>query len=269
VTGTATDTSLVVDVWVQQPTERFMSAPWLETLLRWTGADRRVISVQDTLDAMDASGVGIALLSAWGTPQGMLIDNDEVAAVVQQAPDRFKGVASVDLRDPVRAVQEIRRCVGDLGFVGVRVVPWVWDLPPDDRRYYPVYVACVERRCRSAPRSATPARCAPRSQGGRFPTSTGCSWTSRIIWRNNHAYDERLRRIVDRANIACCGTSPMGNQVKAAKTQAWRLQVAPARHQAVAACARCPGPGGRSAGVTSPTGGSVSAAMHAVSRRRI
>jgi len=23
-----------------------------------------------------------------------------------------------------------------------------------------------------------------------------------IIWRNNHAYDERLRRIIDRANIA-------------------------------------------------------------------
>jgi transposase len=28
-----------------------------------------------------------------------------------------------------------------------------------------------------------------------------------IIWRNNHAYDERLRRIIDRANVACCGTS--------------------------------------------------------------
>jgi len=23
-----------------------------------------------------------------------------------------------------------------------------------------------------------------------------------IIWRNNHAYDERLRRIVDRVNVA-------------------------------------------------------------------
>jgi len=23
-----------------------------------------------------------------------------------------------------------------------------------------------------------------------------------IIWRNNHAYDERLRRIVDKANVA-------------------------------------------------------------------
>lgn len=144
VTDAATGASLVVDVWAQQPTERFMSAPWLETLVRWTGLDGPGISVRDTLDAMDASHVDIALLSAWGTPQGMLIDNDEVAAVVQQAPDRFKGVGSVDLRDPVRAVREIRRCVDDLGFVGVRVVPWVWDLPPDDWRYYPVYVACVE-----------------------------------------------------------------------------------------------------------------------------
>ena len=28
-----------------------------------------------------------------------------------------------------------------------------------------------------------------------------------IIWRNSHAYDERLRRIIDRANVAWCGTS--------------------------------------------------------------
>ena len=28
-----------------------------------------------------------------------------------------------------------------------------------------------------------------------------------IIWRNNHAYDQRLRRFVDRANVACYGTS--------------------------------------------------------------
>lgn len=43
------------------------------------------------------------------------------------------------------AVREIRRCVRNLGFVAVRVVPWLWNLPPDDRRYYPVYVACVEQ----------------------------------------------------------------------------------------------------------------------------
>jgi transposase len=30
---------------------------------------------------------------------------------------------------------------------------------------------------------------------------------SYIIWRDSHAYDERLRRIVDRTNVAWCGTS--------------------------------------------------------------
>jgi hypothetical protein len=74
----------------------------------------------------------------------MLIDNDEVAAVVARHPSRFAGVAAVDLRRPMDAVRELRRAVTELGFVAVRVVPWLWELPPDDRRYYPVYAACVD-----------------------------------------------------------------------------------------------------------------------------
>ena len=42
------------------------------------------------------------------------------------------------------AVRELRRCVRDLGFKGLRVIPWLWGLPPDDRRYYPLYAECVE-----------------------------------------------------------------------------------------------------------------------------
>lgn len=137
-------TTDAVDVWAQQPTARFMEAPWLETLRRWTGIDRTPPRLDDTVAAMDAAGVGVALLSAWGTPEGMLIANDDVAEAAAAHPDRFRGVASVDLRDPMGAVREVRRCVDDLGFVAVRVLPWIWDLPPDDRRYYPVYVACVE-----------------------------------------------------------------------------------------------------------------------------
>jgi predicted TIM-barrel fold metal-dependent hydrolase len=34
--------------------------------------------------------------------------------------------------------------VRELGFVAVRIVPWLWDLPPTDRLYYPLYAACVE-----------------------------------------------------------------------------------------------------------------------------
>jgi hypothetical protein len=40
-------------------------------------------------------------------------------------------------------VRELRRAVNELGFVGLRVLPWLWDLPPDDRRYYPLYSECI------------------------------------------------------------------------------------------------------------------------------
>lgn len=134
---------VTVDVWAQQPNERFMRQPWLDTLLRWTGQDRSVPTVDALLAAMDAGGIDRALLAAWHGPAGPLISNDEVAGLVARYPDRFAGVAAVDLTRPIDAVREVRRRAGE-GFVGVRVVPWLWDLAPNHRRYAPVYVACVE-----------------------------------------------------------------------------------------------------------------------------
>lgn len=136
----------IIDVWAQITTERMAQQPWMETLLRWTGraGQLAVPSVETTLSAMDEGGVDIALLSAWGSPKGALISNEEVAAHIDAAPDRFRGLASIDLNDPMAAVREIRKWVDGERFVGVRVVPWLWDLPPNDRRYYPVYTACVD-----------------------------------------------------------------------------------------------------------------------------
>ncbi|MEX1152964.1 amidohydrolase family protein [Parvibaculum sp.] len=136
----------VIDVWAQVTTERMAAQPWLATLRRWTAQEGKplVPSVEQTLAAMDAGGVGISLLSAWYGPQGPLITNEEVAAQIEAAPARFRGLASADIRHPAEAAREIRRWVDGQRFVGVRVVPWLWDLPPNDRRYYPLYAACVE-----------------------------------------------------------------------------------------------------------------------------
>lgn len=134
----------VIDAWAQQPSARFMQQPWLETLLRWTGGRPSAPPVEATVAAMREAGVSLALLSAWCGPRGWLMTNDEVAQAVAHAPALLRGVASVDLTRPMEAVREVRRAVEELGFVAVRVVPWLWDLPPDDRRYYPVYAACVE-----------------------------------------------------------------------------------------------------------------------------
>jgi predicted TIM-barrel fold metal-dependent hydrolase len=93
---------------------------------------------------MDEAGVRTGMLCAWWGPRAPLISNDAVAAIAGSYPGRFVGVAAVDLARPVEAVRELRRCVRDLGFRALRVVPWLWNLPPDDRRYYPLYAECVD-----------------------------------------------------------------------------------------------------------------------------
>ena len=135
-----------IDVWAQITTDRMARQPWMETLLRWTGkpGDFSVPTVPSTLAAMDKAGVDMALLSAWHGPQGSLVSNEEVSAYIDAAPTRFRGLATVDITDPMQAVRDIRQWVDGQKFVGVRVAPWLWDLPPNHRLYYPVYAACVD-----------------------------------------------------------------------------------------------------------------------------
>lgn len=136
----------IVDVWAQHPTPRLTAHEMFAPLRRWTGdaLPTGEIPVAQTLAAMDAAGVDRALICAWYGPEGPLVSNDEVAGFVAQAPDRLRGVASVDLRSPMDALRELRRAVNDLGLRALRVVPWLWGLPPNDRRYYPLYAACVD-----------------------------------------------------------------------------------------------------------------------------
>jgi uncharacterized protein len=106
----------IIDAWMQFPSEGFM---------RQQGVDKVVAS-------------------AWWGPRGPMISNDSVCAIVGRHPDRVIGIASVDLQRPMDAVRELRRCVRHLGLRGLRVLPWLWGLPPDDRRYYPLYAECIE-----------------------------------------------------------------------------------------------------------------------------
>lgn len=138
---------MTVDAWMQHPTVRFSEHEMFDSLRRWTGQQplTEELPIATTLAAMDAAGVDFGVLSAWHAPrEGALISNEEVAGWVAEHPDRFAGLAAVDLDKPMGAVRELRRCVEQLGFKGLRVLPWLWDAPPTDRRYYPLYAACVE-----------------------------------------------------------------------------------------------------------------------------
>ena len=137
---------MTIDAWAQHPTLRHATDPIFESLRRWTRTEAPTEEppVSLTVAAMDQGGVERALISAWYKPNVTMISNDDVASFVEQAPDRLVGVGSVDITKPMAAVREIRRCVDELGFVAIRVLPWLWEVPPTDARFYPIYAACCE-----------------------------------------------------------------------------------------------------------------------------
>ena len=137
---------MIVDAWAQHPTLRLVRDPVFDSLRRWNRGEAPTgeLPVAETIRAMDAAGVAKALISAWVAPRNTMISNDEVAGFVHEFPDRLVGVGSVDISRPAKAVAELRRCVGELGFKGIRVLPWLWELPPTDRLFYPVYAACCD-----------------------------------------------------------------------------------------------------------------------------
>lgn len=139
---------MIVDAWIQHPTGSFLRDPTFASLLRWRGMDPSALpdAIPDafTLSALDAAKIDRAIVSAWWGPRGPMLTNDDVAALTRAHPDRFVGIASVDLARPMEAVRELRRAVRELGLRGLRLLPWLWNLPPNDRRYYPLYAECVE-----------------------------------------------------------------------------------------------------------------------------
>jgi uncharacterized protein len=133
----------IIDVWMQHPSERMSAHEMFSSLRRW-GAWPSAITAEMTIASMDQAGVSIGLAAAWCAPDGWMISHEEVAGITEAFPGRIFGVASANLYKPMEAVRELRRAIKEKGFKAVRVVPWLWGLPPNDRRYYPLYTECIE-----------------------------------------------------------------------------------------------------------------------------
>lgn len=136
----------IIDAWMQHPTKRFSEQPMFDSLKRWNKSNGPMegIPLEWTVKAMDQGQVSKGLLCSWYSPLGSLISNEEVAEYIKQYPDRFVGIASVPLNKPMQALAEFKRCINELGFKGLRIVQWLWNLPPTHAYYYPLFAACVE-----------------------------------------------------------------------------------------------------------------------------
>jgi aminocarboxymuconate-semialdehyde decarboxylase len=118
---------------------------------RWA----RLTDAKTRLRAMNRQGIDIQVLSAnfpvtcycMSPAKGLkaaVISNDEVAEFVDQAPDRFVGLAVVPLQDAKRSAGELERSVKELGLRGAWIASNILGMELGDRRLWPFWAKAEE-----------------------------------------------------------------------------------------------------------------------------
>lgn len=138
----------IIDAWAQPARQdAFEKLPEVARLFQQSGSAHLLeteLTAAQIVAEMDRAGIQTLMLSAWHRPGINIYSNDLIAEMIAEFPDRFVGVAAVNLEKPVEAVRELDRAVNQLGFKALRVIPWLWKLPPNDKLYFPLYVKCIE-----------------------------------------------------------------------------------------------------------------------------
>lgn len=105
----------------------------------------KTLSVDDFFGLLDMAGVTTAVIHGedMESTYGRKIPNEIVLELVQQYPDRFVGFIGADPHKKKRAVREIYR-MARAGLKGVMIAPWEHGLFSNDKKYYPIYEACID-----------------------------------------------------------------------------------------------------------------------------
>jgi predicted TIM-barrel fold metal-dependent hydrolase len=97
------------------------------------------ISVEQLIDDMDRAGVEKYIITTNAEdPDRRIMD------FPQRHPERFALSLSMDPQRGMRALRALESMVRNEPVVLARITPFMINLPPDDRVYYPVYAKCID-----------------------------------------------------------------------------------------------------------------------------
>src|SRR5438105_6876112 len=97
------------------------------------------VTMPDLIDAMDRAGVEKCIVTT-----GAEEPTEHALSFPRMHPERFVLSVSLDPRRGMHAVRALERMVRHEPVVLARITPFMINLPPDDRVYYPVYAKCIE-----------------------------------------------------------------------------------------------------------------------------
>jgi predicted TIM-barrel fold metal-dependent hydrolase len=117
--------------------------PWLvrvaEDYFNRADAIFKDISVPELSEAMDRAGVEKAIITTTAENPA-----EHVLQFPRANPDRFVLSISMDPRLGMESIRALERLVRDEPVVLARITPFMINLPPNDKVYYPVYAKCIE-----------------------------------------------------------------------------------------------------------------------------
>ena len=91
------------------------------------------------------------LFNYWAEPEHCLdlakYLNDDIASTCSQYPQKFIGLATLPMQSPKLAVQELHRCITELGMAGIQIGSHINDWNLDAAELEPVWMACEDLDC--------------------------------------------------------------------------------------------------------------------------
>jgi aminocarboxymuconate-semialdehyde decarboxylase len=136
---------------IEPPAERITEEMRKETLA-WGNNNAAVMrDINLRLQAMDRTSVDVQALSlssvmsptCWAPAQEALKKqrqvNDAIAAMMAAHPGRFAGLGEIPLHSPRLAIEEMTRCMTELGFIGVQVSSTAGEIELGDKALWPVW----------------------------------------------------------------------------------------------------------------------------------
>ena len=109
--------------------------------------DSFVMAEEAVMSALEAAGIGRSLVTGFDERSSAgvtFMPNERVASIAARHPRRIIPFAGIDIFRGMDAVREVEHWIAERGFRGVSLRPFMIGLPPDNRRYYPIYTKCIE-----------------------------------------------------------------------------------------------------------------------------
>ena len=132
-----------IDTWVNVNMGSVERPPWLtrvaEDYFNRADAIFKDIEIPELIETMDRAGVERCIITTDAEQP-----SEHVLAFPRAHPDRFVLSLSLDPTHGMAAIRGMQAVARDHPVVLARITPFIINLPPDDRVYYPVYAKCIE-----------------------------------------------------------------------------------------------------------------------------